>query len=261
MPDRHRRVHARVSGNRRGRLHPFTPSGGGALTAGQHARRSTVHALGQRTGVRQPRHPGVDLPGWHRNRPERPWQALAERRRRKLQRQAARRVSVAGVVQVPQGGCRGHRSLAAPLQHGAPPQQPGLPHTPRIQAAQSPHSQPSCLTGMNGSKKPSRSEVPDGACIGHIARKTQAQKAHEGQTVGDLELQALIGEGVHLLQDQHLGQWDGSPHPCAPMLGAQRKPGARAGQIKVVVARLFREEGDCSGRPSRIIDSRRAKRL
>lgn len=44
MPDGNRRVHPRVPGDRRGRLHPFASCGGGALSSGQYSRRTAIHA-------------------------------------------------------------------------------------------------------------------------------------------------------------------------------------------------------------------------
>lgn len=38
-------------------------------------------------------------------------------------------------------------------------------------------------------------EGPDGAGIGHAARQLQTKEAHEGESVGDLKLQALVGRG------------------------------------------------------------------
>jgi hypothetical protein len=63
---------------------------------------------------------GVDRRPGHRDRPNRPRQALAERRRRELQWQVPRRVLEHGMVPLARRGQGHHRSLAPPLQRGPP---------------------------------------------------------------------------------------------------------------------------------------------
>ena len=62
-------------------------------------------------------------------------QALAEWRRRKLQRQVPRRVPEPGMVPLARRGQGGDRELAAPLQRGAAAFEPRLSHAGRICAA------------------------------------------------------------------------------------------------------------------------------
>jgi len=77
-------------------------------------------------------------------------QALAERQRRELQWQAARRVPERRVVPI---ACRNqgrHRNLAPSLQRRSTPQQLELLDAAGVQAAASPSPQPSRLPGMVG---------------------------------------------------------------------------------------------------------------
>ena len=92
----------------------------------------------------------------HRNRPDRPRQAVAERHQRIVQRQVPRRVPERRVVPHPPRGPGHHRGVAAALQRGAPALEPRLLDPARIQAAPSAHSrpsQPSHFPGMIGPRK------------------------------------------------------------------------------------------------------------
>ena len=44
---------------------------------------------------------------------------------------------------------------------------------------------------------------PDGTGVGHVAGSLKTKEAHEGEPVGDLKLQAFVGEVVQALQDEH----------------------------------------------------------
>ncbi len=51
-------------------------------------------------------------------------------------------------------------------------------------------------------------ERPDGAGVGHVAREFETEEAHEGEPVGDLVLQAFVGQVVQTLQDEQLEHED-----------------------------------------------------
>ena len=101
--------------------------------------------------------PGVDLSLGHCHRAQRSRQALAERHRRKLQRQVPRRVSVHRVVPfAPRSRCP-DRSLAQSLQRGTSPQQPAILDPGRVQTRTPQRTATRRLLGKTVSTKPSRS--------------------------------------------------------------------------------------------------------
>jgi hypothetical protein len=71
----------------------------------------------------------VDRRSGHRDFADRPGQALAEWRNRKLQWQVPRRVPVAGMVPLAGRGEGADRGLAQALQRGSAPFEPGVPDT------------------------------------------------------------------------------------------------------------------------------------
>ena len=80
--------------------------------------------------------------GRDRLRAQRSRQAVAERHRRELQRQAPRRVPEHGVVSHPAGGDPDHRNLAAALQRGPAALEPRLPDPDRVQKGEAQHDEP-----------------------------------------------------------------------------------------------------------------------
>ena len=82
VPDGHRRVHARVPGDRCGRRHPVGARHRGARAARERPRRAALSALGQRPGVRRDGDPAVAAGGAASRRrfidPGKPWQNGAD---------------------------------------------------------------------------------------------------------------------------------------------------------------------------------------
>src|SRR5689334_22876027 len=86
VPDRHRRMDQGGAGDR-GRWPPsLRPRYRGPVAPDQRARRAALSALRQWAGVRRPCAAEVDHRAGHRDGADRPRQALAEWRRRELQR-------------------------------------------------------------------------------------------------------------------------------------------------------------------------------
>src|SRR4029077_9778027 len=94
-------------------------------------------------------------------------QALAEWRRRELQRQVSRRVSEPRMVSFARRGKGSDRRMAATLQRGTPAFEPRLSHAERVRGSRSNSSAPSCngpgRCGIRGLRAPARcSTVPAG---------------------------------------------------------------------------------------------------
>src|SRR4029079_19582503 len=94
-------------------------------------------------------------------------QALAEWRRRELQRQVPRRVSETRMVSFARRSEGTDRRMATSLQRGAPTFEPRLPHAQRVRDSRSKTSAPSCngpgRCGTSGLRAPARcSTVPSG---------------------------------------------------------------------------------------------------
>ena len=96
------------------------------VASDQRARRTALPALRQRPGVRRAGAARVDRRAGHRDRSDRPRQAVAERHHRKLQRQVPRRVPEPGMVPLARRGQGRDRGLAPALQRGPAAFQPRL---------------------------------------------------------------------------------------------------------------------------------------
>ena len=116
MPDRDRRVHQDQLGDRCRRVDPVRPRGRGPVATRQRPRRAEVCSIGQWPRVRLAGHPALGAIREHRPGAKRSGQALAERRRRELQRQVPGRMSEPGVVQESHRGEGRHRAMATALQ-------------------------------------------------------------------------------------------------------------------------------------------------
>ena len=115
VPDRYRRVHQGGVGDRRRRPHPFTAGNRGAVALGQRARRAASPAQRQRSGVRFQGALVLDRRAGHWHRADRARQALAEWRRRELQRQIPRRMPQPRMVPHARRSKSHHRELASAL--------------------------------------------------------------------------------------------------------------------------------------------------
>ena len=102
------------------------------VASGEPARRAGLPAQRQRSGVRFQGSAVLDCRAGHRRRINRARQALAEWRRRKLQRQVSRRMPQPRMVPLARRSEDHYRVLAAALQRGAAAFEPWLPHAKRI---------------------------------------------------------------------------------------------------------------------------------
>ena len=119
-------------GDRRGRPYPLAARDQSVVASGERARRAGLPAQRQRSGVRFQGSAVLDCRAGHRHRINRARQALAEWRRRKLQRQVSRRMPQPRMVPLARRSEDHYRVLAAALQRGAAAFEPWLPHAKRI---------------------------------------------------------------------------------------------------------------------------------
>src|SRR5512139_2969947 len=126
-------------------------------------------------------------------------QALAEWRRRELQRQVPRRVSEPRMVSFARRSEGTDRRMATPLQRGAPSFEPRLPHAQRVRDSRSKTSAPSCngpgRCGTPGLRAPARcSTVPSGtnaAIRGSRLKLTVVRRIRAGQGEDNPVLQVV----------------------------------------------------------------------
>jgi hypothetical protein len=132
----------------------------------------------------------VDRRARHRHGIDRTRQALAEWRRRELQRQVPRRVSEPRMVSFARRGEGSDRRMAATLQRGTSAFEPRLSHAERVRGSRSKSSAPPCngpgRCGMWGLRAPARcSTVPAGtnaASKGSRLKLTMVRRIWAGQS-------------------------------------------------------------------------------
>src|SRR4029077_8050961 len=132
----------------------------------------------------------VDRRARHRHGIDRTRQALAEWRRRELQRQVSRRVSEPRMVSFARRGKGSDRRMAATLQRGTSAFEPRLSHAERVRGSRSNSSAPSCngpgRSGIRGLRAPARcSSVPAGtnaASKGSRLKLTVVRRIWAGQS-------------------------------------------------------------------------------
>ena len=156
--------------DRRGRPYPLAARDRSVVASGERARRAGLPAQRQRSGVRFQGSAVLDCRAGHRHRINRARQALAEWRRRKLQRQVSRRMPQPRMVPLARRSEDHYRVLAPALQRGAAAFEPWLPHAKRIcsSANKKPITSPCNGPGRCGIWASAPRPVAPPAHIGHI---------------------------------------------------------------------------------------------